>query len=136
MYHDNSSARSRLSNALKFTAKGYVVVHIGRVTESTPECPPTYESVEEQAAKDNDTRQGHAGFEHEEELQISVTDTGIGIPKDKADKLFQTFSQVDASTTRNFGGTGLGLAISRRLSRMMGGDMVSQCCKGVELWIC
>lgn len=56
-------------------------------------------------------------------LLVSVTDTNIGIPKDKSSKLFKSFSQVDASTTRNFGGTGLGLAISRQLCRMIGGDM-------------
>ncbi|KAI8061192.1 histidine kinase-like ATPase [Gongronella butleri] len=56
-------------------------------------------------------------------LEISVTDSGIGIPADKVDSLFQSFTQVDASTTRNYGGTGLGLAISRQLCRMMSGDM-------------
>ncbi|MEL6843777.1 MAG: ATP-binding protein, partial [Bacteroidota bacterium] len=52
-----------------------------------------------------------------------VEDTGIGIPKDRLDRLFLSFSQVDASTTRKYGGTGLGLAISKKLSQLMGGDM-------------
>jgi len=56
-------------------------------------------------------------------LQFSVRDTGIGIPKERQDRLFQSFSQVDVSTSRRFGGTGLGLAISKRLSEMMGGAM-------------
>lgn len=59
----------------------------------------------------------------EYEIQFSITDTGIGIPEDKMDRLFKSFSQVDSSTTRTHGGTGLGLVISKRLAEMMGGAM-------------
>ena len=82
-----------LSNAVRFTAKGDVSVNVERAENE--------------------------GGDHF--VLFSVWDTGIGIPADKIDRLFQSFSQVDASTTRKFGGTGLGLAISRKLAEMMGG---------------
>jgi PAS domain S-box-containing protein len=84
-----------LANAVKFTSKGEVVVHV----ESRP----------------------LGSLRHE--LHITVQDTGIGIPSDRMDRLFKSFSQVDASTTREYGGTGLGLAISHRLAELMGGRM-------------
>ena len=56
-------------------------------------------------------------------ILLAVRDTGIGIPADKLDHVFEEFSQADDSTTRNFGGTGLGLPISRRFCQMMGGDI-------------
>lgn len=95
-----------LSNAVKFTEKGQVVVTLRRIESMhrslTPPEAPLLEFV------------------------VSVTDTGIGIPAEKFDKLFKMFSQVDNSTTRHFGGTGLGLAISKKLSKLMGGDMTVQ----------
>jgi signal transduction histidine kinase/CheY-like chemotaxis protein len=86
-----------LGNAVKFTATGEVTVHAAL---APPDTDPTQRAI-----------------------HVAVTDTGIGIPPERLNRLFKSFSQVDASTTRQFGGTGLGLAISKRLSELMGGTM-------------
>ncbi|HEV2694206.1 MAG TPA: ATP-binding protein, partial [Verrucomicrobiae bacterium] len=69
-------------------------------------------------------------------IRFSVKDTGIGIPKERQQFLFSSFTQVDGSTTRKFGGTGLGLAISKQLAEMMGGQIgvVSELGHGTEFW--
>ncbi len=84
-----------LANAVKFTDAGEVIVHVDG------------EPV--------------GGGRHR--LHLAVRDTGIGIPQDRMDRLFESFSQVDASTSRRYGGTGLGLAISKRIVELMGGTM-------------
>ena len=89
-----------LSNAVKFTSVGEVVVHVKALSApqgGTPDEP------------------WH--------LHFSVSDTGIGIPVNRMARLFKSFSQADASTSRQYGGTGLGLAISKRLVELMGGKM-------------
>jgi CheY-like chemotaxis protein/nitrogen-specific signal transduction histidine kinase len=93
-----------VGNGVKFTPKGEVIVAVTSHKLIDPNSAvtdpnPTYE------------------------IKFAVKDTGIGIPGDKLDRLFQAFSQVDSSTTRNYGGTGLGLAISRRLVEIMEGKM-------------
>ncbi|MCG4453105.1 response regulator [Pseudomonas sp. MMS21-TM103] len=89
-----------LNNAIKFTEQGEIVL-----------------SVEPAGVESAEAGQGKGAVM----LHFAVRDTGIGIPSDRMDRLFKSFSQVDASTTRRYGGTGLGLAISKRLVELMGG---------------
>ena len=91
-----------LSNAVKFTEKGEVIVH-----------------VDSEPAGDGKHR-----------LHFAVRDTGIGIPRERMDRLFQSFSQVDASTSRRYGGTGLGLAISSRIVELMDGSIWAESAEG------
>src|SRR3546814_6443250 len=91
------------SNAVKFTERGSVVVQVSA------------------AALDN----AH------QRVRIAVRDTGIGIAAGNHERLFQSFTQADASTTRRYGGTGLGLAICKRLAECMGGDVAVDRTHGV-----
>jgi CheY-like chemotaxis protein len=84
-----------LANALKFTPRGAVVLEVARDLVAGPSAA----------------------------IRLTVSDTGIGIPVDKVECIFDKFTQADGSVTRRFGGTGMGLAISRALARLMGGDV-------------
>jgi GAF domain-containing protein/CheY-like chemotaxis protein/HPt (histidine-containing phosphotransfer) domain-containing protein len=88
-----------LNNAVKFTEDGEIAVLVDRARAPAPD---------------------RIAF------HVSIRDTGVGIPPDRIDRLFQSFTQVDASTSRRFGGTGLGLAISRRLAELMGGTVTAE----------
>ncbi|MCP4350589.1 MAG: response regulator [Desulfobacterales bacterium] len=90
-----------VGNALKFTKSGEILISVSQVEKES-----------------NDM------------IQFAVKDTGIGIPSDKIDRLFESFSQFDASTTRKYGGTGLGLAICSRLVSLMGGDIWAESAPG------
>jgi PAS domain S-box-containing protein len=90
-----------LSNACKFTEQGTITLQVRRVTESGGDW-----------------------------LIFRVTDTGIGMTPEQQSRLFQDFSQADASTTRKYGGTGLGLAISQRFCHTMGGDIMVESSPG------
>lgn len=99
-----------LSNVIKFTEVGEVILSVSSRSISSSIIP-----------EKNDLEQinNQAYFE----IQFSIKDTGIAINPERLNRLFKSFSQVDASTTRQYGGTGLGLAIGKQFSEMMGGKM-------------
>jgi len=94
-----------LNNAIKFTHEGYVLVKAEEIQDASVPA----DSVQ---------------------VKISVHDTGIGIPADKLQVIFDKFTQADVSTTRKFGGTGLGLSICKQLANMMGGDVTVESTPG------
>jgi two-component system, sensor histidine kinase and response regulator len=98
-----------ISNALKFTESGEVVIR----AEEDP------------------------GASRSNRVRLSVTDTGIGIPKERHSAIFDSFTQADGSTTRRYGGTGLGLAIVRQLAQLMGGSVGMESNEGVgsTFWV-
>jgi CheY-like chemotaxis protein len=101
-----------LTNAVKFTEQGEIVLSVTR--------------DKGQGTGEDDKNSGHPPLSlvtRPLSLHFAVRDTGIGIPLDRQDRLFQSFSQVDTTTARKYGGTGLGLAISKRLCEMMGGTI-------------
>ena len=112
-HQDNTKLRQALLNLLSNAAK---FTHEGTITLQAERKPHT----------------------DGEWLTFAVHDTGIGIPADKLDHVFEEFSQADSSTTRDYGGTGLGLPISRRFCQMLGGDLTvsSRAGKGSTFTIC
>ncbi|MGI9431665.1 MAG: response regulator [Myxococcota bacterium] len=92
-----------VGNAIKFTEKGEVVIRVTRATS----LPPGEAELADPATW----------------LEFSVTDTGVGVPEEAKDKIFEAFTQADGSLARRFGGTGLGLAISSQLVDLLGGQM-------------
>jgi PAS domain S-box-containing protein len=110
-----------LSNAVKFTNAGEVVVTVKARRQK--QGVNDWEREPNLQEKDWNAIPIACNVWPFYEIEFAVKDTGIGIPPERMDRLFKSFSQVDASTTREYGGTGLGLAISKRLAEMMGGQM-------------
>jgi PAS domain S-box-containing protein len=108
-----------VGNAVKFTDQGEVVV---RVRLASGGCQPPVLASEKHGV--NTPRSP------EVELHFAVSDTGIGIPKDKQESVFRAFEQEDTSTTRKYGGTGLGLTIASRLVALMGGQITVESAPG------
>jgi len=94
-----------LSNAFKFTTEGEIQLILRHLDSN------------------DDDIISFRGFDTAKTIAISVIDTGIGIPKDKQQVIFEAFQQVDGGTSRRYGGTGLGLSISRQLARLLGGEL-------------
>ncbi|NWG14944.1 MAG: response regulator [Acidobacteria bacterium] len=120
MYADLTKVRqiifNLLSNASKFTERGQITLTVERMKPLTGTGEEDHDFILHHLPP---AVQGGSSF-----ILFKVSDTGIGMTPEQIDKLFQEFSQADASTTRKYGGTGLGLAISRHFCQMMGGDIL------------
>ncbi|MFB9234961.1 HAMP domain-containing protein, partial [Plantactinospora siamensis] len=112
--------RNLISNAVKFTDNGAVTLRIGPAPAGRPFEVPTLQAARQVVA-------------------FEVIDTGIGVPDDKADLIFEAFQQADGTTSRRYGGTGLGLSISRDLARLLGGAITVSSAPGqgstFTLWV-
>lgn len=99
----NQVIKNLLSNSLKFTSQGKIKIKIERPND--------------------DINLSRSGLDHEQAIAIKIADTGIGIPKNKQNLIFEAFQQADGSISRKHGGTGLGLSICRELLRLLGGEI-------------
>ncbi len=106
-----------LSNAAKFTHNGTITLTASRENSSVQSSQERPENSSESEVN------SPSSLTNKEFLVFNCTDTGIGMNSDQLQRVFQPFTQADASTTRRYGGTGLGLAISQRFCHMMGGDI-------------
>ncbi|MEG3639336.1 response regulator [Magnetococcus sp. PR-3] len=102
--------RNFLSNAFKFTSQGSITVHLARPSRGRLFMNPELDT--------------------ENCMVMAVTDTGIGIPQDKREQIFEAFRQADGTTSRAYGGTGLGLSISRKFADLLGGEIQVESTEG------
>ncbi|MDP6525328.1 MAG: response regulator [Kiritimatiellia bacterium] len=119
--------RNLISNAVKFTSEGSVTVafsHLSFVNDHWEDSKGRFVDLRvanESSPMANDAPQ--ASMTNDEFLVISVTDTGVGVPAEKQEAIFEAFQQADGGTSRKYGGTGLGLSICRELVRLLGGEI-------------
>ncbi len=102
--------KNLISNAIKFTSKGGITINFKRPDETAD--------------------LSRSGLDFRKAVAVSVSDTGIGIPKEKQAAIFEAFQQADGSTSRKYGGTGLGLSISKELSTLLGGELQLESIEG------